>query len=83
MGLIQDVAPAGTLEERVNAIAANLLKGGREALRAAKRLIREVGGLRREEAIQETIRLIAEIRVSAEAQEGLTAFLEKRKPNWP
>jgi methylglutaconyl-CoA hydratase len=83
MGLIHDVVPAGKMEERVNAIAADLLKGGREALRAAKRLIREAGGLRREQAIQETIRLIAEIRVSAEAQEGLTAFLEKRKPNWP
>ena len=31
---------------------------------------------------QETARLIARLRVSAEGQEGLTAFLDKRRPSW-
>jgi methylglutaconyl-CoA hydratase len=83
MGLIQDIAPAGKLDERVSAIIAEILKGGTQALRAAKRLIRDVGRLPREKAVEETIRVIAELRVSPEAQEGLAAFLEKRMPHWP
>jgi methylglutaconyl-CoA hydratase len=34
------------------------------------------------EAIEFTARMIAEIRASEEGQEGMSAFLEKRKPNW-
>jgi methylglutaconyl-CoA hydratase len=83
LGLIQEVAPAGTLDARVSAIVADILKGGAGALRAAKKLLRDLAGLPREKAIDETVRLIAEIRISPEAQEGLAAFLEKRKPNWP
>ena len=82
LGLIHEVAPAGKTDERVNTIVAELLKGGAQAQRAAKRLLRECGGLSREQAIQETIRLIADIRIAPEAQEGLSAFLEKRKPHW-
>jgi len=82
LGLVHEVAGAGKLDERVNAIVGDLLKGGAQASRAAKRLLRESAGLPREKAIEETIRLIAEIRIGPEAQEGLSAFLEKRKPNW-
>ncbi|HVR83677.1 MAG TPA: enoyl-CoA hydratase-related protein [Planctomycetota bacterium] len=82
MGLIHEVAPKGKLDERVAGIVAEILKGGALALQAAKRLIREVGGLSRERAIEMTTRLIAELRISPEAQEGLAAFLEKRKPNF-
>jgi len=83
MGLIHEVAPAGKIDEKVAAVVADLLQGGAQALRAAKRLIREYGARSREQAIEESIRLIAELRVSPEAQEGLAAFLEKRKPEWP
>jgi len=83
MGLIHEVAPGGQLDARVEAVVGEILKGGALAIKAAKRLIREAAGLPREKAVQETIRLISEIRVSPEAQEGLAAFLEKRKPNWP
>jgi len=82
MGLIHEVAPKGKLDERVAGIVAENLQGGALALQAAKRLIREVGGLSRERAIEMTTRLIAELRISPEAQEGLAAFLEKRKPNF-
>jgi len=82
LGLVHEVAPAGKLDERVNAIVAELLKGGSQAQRAAKRFLRESVALSREKAIEETIRLIADLRISPEAQEGLSAFLEKRKPKW-
>jgi methylglutaconyl-CoA hydratase len=57
--------------------------GAPRALGAAKTLIRTVAALPRDRAIEESIRTIAELRISPEAQEGLAAFLEKRKPNWP
>ena len=83
LGLIHEVAPASALESKVGAIVHEILKGGPRALGEAKRLIREIGNLPRDRAIEASIRAISEIRVSPEAQEGLSAFLEKRTPNWP
>jgi methylglutaconyl-CoA hydratase len=83
MGLVHEVAPPGKVDERVGAITSEILRGGPLALRAAKRLIREAGRLSRDQSIEETVRLIAEIRTTPEAQEGLSAFLEKREPRWP
>ena len=82
MGLVHEVAAPEALEARVEAIALQILQSGPSAVARAKRLLREVAGLPRGEAIEHTIRTIAEIRVSPEAQEGLGAFLEKRKPGW-
>src|SRR5262249_9240943 len=83
MGLIHDVVPKGQGQAKAGQIVDEILKGGPMAVRAAKRLGRGVPGLPREKAVEETVRRIAEIRISPEAQEGLSAFLEKRKPNWP
>jgi methylglutaconyl-CoA hydratase len=52
------------------------------AVAAAKRLIREGLALDREAAIEHTVRAIAGLRASPEGQEGLGAFLEKRRPAW-
>ena len=83
LGLIHEVTRADALDAKVEAIVREILQGGPRAVVAAKRLIRDVAGLPRDRAIEETVRVISEIRVSPEAQEGLSAFLEKRKPNWP
>jgi len=48
----------------------------------AKALIREVGWRRVEDVQRYTVERIAEIRTTAEGQEGMRAFLEKRKPYW-
>lgn len=82
LGLVHEVVPPGDLDGRVDALVRELLQGGPCALEAAKGLLRDVAGLPREQAIERTIRAIADLRVSPEAQEGLSAFLEKRKPNW-
>ena len=83
MGLVQETAPGNALDSRVEGILQELRQGGPRAMGAAKALLRSVASLPRERAIEESIRTIAELRVSPEAQEGLAAFLEKRKPNWP
>lgn len=83
IGLIHETAPANALDGRVDGILRELLQGAPRALGAAKLLIRSVAALPRDRAIEESIRTISEIRVAPEAQEGLAAFLEKRKPNWP
>lgn len=60
-----------------------LLNNGPAALQACKSLIAHVSQHPLDEAlVQETARRIAQIRVSEEGQEGLTAFLEKRQPAW-
>jgi methylglutaconyl-CoA hydratase len=83
IGLVHEVAPKNQLDAAVDGLLRELLQGGPQALGAAKKLIRDAAGLARDRAIQESIRAISEIRVSPEAQEGLGAFLEKRKPQWP
>jgi methylglutaconyl-CoA hydratase len=64
------------LDAAVENILAELLAAGPEATRAAKELARA------ERSAEETARRIATHRTSTEGQEGLRAFLEKRKPNW-
>jgi methylglutaconyl-CoA hydratase len=59
-----------------------LLHGGPIAHSEAKKLIRDVGVLSNAELPEHTARLLARLRGSPEGKEGLTAFLEKRKPNW-
>jgi methylglutaconyl-CoA hydratase len=83
IGLVHEVVSADALDAKIEAVSREILQGGPRAVVAAKRLIRDVAGLPRDRAIEETIRRIADIRISPEAQEGLGAFLEKRKPNWP
>jgi methylglutaconyl-CoA hydratase len=74
IGLVHEVA--ADLDAAVERVVADLLDGGPEAVRAAKRL-----ALERPEGI-ETARIAAERRTSEEGQDGLRAFLEKREPAW-
>ncbi|MBQ4850621.1 enoyl-CoA hydratase/isomerase family protein [Pseudoalteromonas sp. MMG012] len=60
-----------------------LLNNGPSAVRSAKTLINEVAGNPIDETlIHHTAQRIAQIRVSPEGQEGLSAFFDKRAPNW-
>jgi methylglutaconyl-CoA hydratase len=82
IGLVHTVAPAGTLDQAVDACVRELSTSEPSACKAAKSLIAEVRGRRKDEVADLTARTIAQLRVSREGQEGLKAFLEKRKPAW-
>lgn len=82
IGLVNIIAEPGKLDETVDACVGSLLSSGPEALASAKELLRRVPGMDFEEAKRFTAEMIARLRVSAEAQEGMAAFLEKRKPKW-
>ncbi|WP_376795134.1 enoyl-CoA hydratase-related protein [Thermogemmatispora sp.] len=82
LGLVHVVVASQELDAAVEQALRNLLRGGPRALRACKQLATRVGSLTREEARAYTANLIADLRASAEGQEGLRAFLEKRKASW-
>lgn len=83
IGLVHDVVDAGALDEAVANMAAHLIKGGPQALAAAKKLIADVSRRPMDDDLStETARRIAAIRVGSEGREGLAAFFEKRPPAW-
>ena len=83
IGLLHFTATAEQLDATVEGQVDQLLRGGPEALRAAKKLVRRMAQLGDREALaQETAQLLARLRVSPEGREGLSAFLERRKPGW-
>ena len=84
IGLVHEMAEAQELDNAVEREITLLLQGGPAAQGMAKRLVRTVAReeSRRDALHHYTAELIAKTRVSPEGQEGLAAFLEKRKPNW-
>ena len=83
IGLVHEVVPdEAALDARVDALISELLTAGRTATRAAKRIVRDLRGLSVGEARALVTEVAARQRVSAEGQEGLTAFLEKRPASW-
>jgi methylglutaconyl-CoA hydratase len=82
MGLAHEAAPAAQLSVHAEAIAANILKCGPNAVRAAKALLPRIAPLGLNQRIGLTVETLVRLRSSAEGQEGLAAFLEKRAPEW-
>jgi methylglutaconyl-CoA hydratase len=82
LGLVHAVVPASDLDSTIDAYVRELLTAAPEALAAAKALIRDIFGRPLDETIPVAARAIAAQRVSPVGQEGLRAFLEKRKPDW-
>ncbi|MBQ4835581.1 enoyl-CoA hydratase-related protein [Pseudoalteromonas luteoviolacea] len=81
LGLIHDISE--DLEQSEEYFIEQLLNNGPVAVKSAKSLINEVAGKYIDEGlIAHTAKRIAEIRVSDEGQEGLSAFFDKRAPNW-
>jgi methylglutaconyl-CoA hydratase len=83
IGLVHElVADEAGLDDRVMAIGQELLSAGPTAARAAKAVIHKLRDIRHEAARSEVVAVAAHQRVSPEGQEGLRAFLEKRRASW-
>ena len=83
IGLVSElVADALALEAARDRIAEEIMACGPEAVAASKKLVEDVAYRPIDDVMDETARRIARIRISPEGQEGVRAFLEKRKPNW-
>ncbi len=83
IGLVHEVVPDEQLDEVVDRIAHAIASCSPHAVSEAKRLVRDVSGETIEpHLVADTVRRIAEVRVSPEGREGVAAFLEKRKPFW-
>lgn len=82
LGLVDEVTTDEDLDAGVNRVLDALLQGAPGALAAAKRLVSEVAFRSPADALPFTADLLAELRASDEAREGMTAFLEKRPPSW-
>jgi methylglutaconyl-CoA hydratase len=83
IGLVHETVEPEQLDVKVQEIVTALLQGGPLAQTAAKDLIRVVNGQRiNETLVDDTAHRIAHLRATPEAREGISAFLDKRQPNW-
>lgn len=83
IGLIHSVVDSeAELSSAVAAVVKNVRECGPSAVRIAKNLILQLHAEPHQEQLEMVASLLADVRVSEEGQEGLRAFLEKRKPNW-
>lgn len=83
LGLVNEVVDAEQLDQEIARLINTLLANGPEAVTGAKQLVFDVAGKPiDQQLIDATCETIAAIRVSEQGQEGLQAFLERRKPQW-
>jgi len=83
IGLLHEVVESSALDERIAKLLKQLKSAAPGARSVAKKLAGDVVGRPIDEAlVTETSTLIADMRARPEAREGLSAFLEKRKPSW-
>jgi methylglutaconyl-CoA hydratase len=81
-GLVDIVAGDGGLDEATDEVLAAMRMAGPRALVAAKELVSALGRLDGGQVLDYTSSMIARLRASDEAQEGMSAFLEKRPASW-
>ncbi len=82
IGLVHAVVPPDQMDRRVAAYVHEILSAGPEAIATAKELLTKIAGRPVQDTIGLTAETIAARRASPEGQEGLRAFLEKRKATW-
>lgn len=82
VGLVNTVVADDLLDQSVDQLTKSVLSSGPNAVRMAKQLIGAVPVMTPEQFRPYTAEMIARLRQSPEGQEGMSAFLEKRKPNW-
>jgi methylglutaconyl-CoA hydratase len=81
-GLVNAVVELEEIDKYVDELVSKLISSGPEAIKNCKELLRNVAEMSLEEAKKYTAEVIAKLRISNEGQEGMNAFLEKRRPKW-
>ena len=82
IGLVNTVAEDDQLDELLDGLLKMIKSSGPEAVAVAKKLVSAIPGMSEGEYKPYTAEVIARLRISKEGQEGMNAFLEKRKPKW-
>ncbi len=83
IGLVQEIAPAEKLDEKIDELLIHLVVGGAAAHAQTKNLIDLIAHSPLGQTLMdETARRISQVRASEEGKEGIRSFLEKRKPAW-
>lgn len=83
LGMLHECHPADALDSALQAWLDNLALNSPQAMAATKALLNNIEAGRIDaDARQQTEHCIATLRVSAEGQEGLSAFFDKRQPSW-
>jgi len=82
IGLVDRVVAPAELDQAVEAVCVDLTRAAPGALAEVKQLIARIGSGFSESDRRYTAEMIARLRAGAEGQEGMAAFLEKRKPHW-
>ncbi|HTC46488.1 MAG TPA: enoyl-CoA hydratase-related protein [Candidatus Aquilonibacter sp.] len=81
-GLVNEIVPSARLLDRAKEIATQLMENSPSSVRATKKLINGFIAVQLDEQIATAIEDNAHIRTTADFREGVTSFLEKRKPVW-
>ena len=81
-GLLNRVVPAESLTQAVNESAETIAAKSPYAISLGKKAVREQAGLNLADAYARASRAIVENMLAADAEEGISAFFEKREPNW-
>ncbi len=82
IGLVNRYYPDDRLDDEIDKLTTTLLSSGPNAIKMAKELITNAPGMTPENFKHYTAEMIAKLRKSDEGQEGMDAFLNKRKPKW-
>ena len=82
IGLVSEIVPAENLMTRARELAAQLMDNSPASLRYTKRLLSDAARAELNAQIEAAVRENAAIRETADFREGVTSFLEKRKPKW-
>jgi methylglutaconyl-CoA hydratase len=83
MGFVHEVVSADQLDAKVAEITAALSSASPNAVKVCKKLLQDVAGQEiSQPLIAQTVAGIADIRSSPEGKEGVSSFLQKRKPGW-
>ena len=82
-GLVNRVVPSELLSETVEGYARNIARKSSLALKLGKEAVRKQAGMTLANAYEEASRAMVENMLTADASEGIRAFLERRTPSWP